>query len=204
MLSHIQTQPPVGIAPLNGAPLPLEFANTVFPLRGTMCDSFDTPAKLAWWLRSCRGQLTTHLPDGVLEQVDAADVHLFTLLRDATRRLVGAFVDHHEPDPLDVAHINRAAGLGRPWPLLQWNTGERPVALSICPATPVLAVQAEIAHAVVDLLTGACGAEPKACQAPGCVFFFDHMRSRQQWCSTGCGNRARAARHYARHRRPVD
>jgi predicted RNA-binding Zn ribbon-like protein len=41
--------------------------------------------------------------------------------------------------------------------------------------------------------------ELRACQGPGCVLFFIRDR-RREWCSHGCGNRARAARHYARAR----
>jgi hypothetical protein len=40
----------------------------------------------------------------------------------------------------------------------------------------------------------------RACQAPGCVLYFVKDHPRREWCSTACGNRARAARHYRRHR----
>ena len=40
----------------------------------------------------------------------------------------------------------------------------------------------------------------RACHAPGCVLYFLKDHPRREWCSTACGNRARAARHYRRHR----
>jgi predicted RNA-binding Zn ribbon-like protein len=41
----------------------------------------------------------------------------------------------------------------------------------------------------------------RACLAPGCVVYFIKNHPRREWCSAGCGNRARSARHYQRHRR---
>ncbi len=46
----------------------------------------------------------------------------------------------------------------------------------------------------------ASGPELRACLAPGCVLYFVKDHPRRAWCSTGCGNRVRAARHYARRR----
>jgi predicted RNA-binding Zn ribbon-like protein len=40
----------------------------------------------------------------------------------------------------------------------------------------------------------------RACHAPGCGLFFVQNHQRRRWCSTGCGNRVRAARYYRRHR----
>jgi predicted RNA-binding Zn ribbon-like protein len=52
----------------------------------------------------------------------------------------------------------------------------------------------------IDLLTGAAAGSLRACHAPGCVLYFVKDHPRREWCSTACGNRARAARHYRRHR----
>ncbi|MGW3040938.1 CGNR zinc finger domain-containing protein [Kitasatospora sp. NPDC001159] len=40
----------------------------------------------------------------------------------------------------------------------------------------------------------------RACHGPGCVQFFVKDHPRREWCGPGCGNRARAARHYHRQR----
>jgi predicted RNA-binding Zn ribbon-like protein len=42
-------------------------------------------------------------------------------------------------------------------------------------------------------------AKLRVCGAPSCGMFFHPRRHRQSWCSEPCGNRARFARHYARH-----
>ncbi len=190
---------PVDLPPLNGEPLALEFLNTVFPLRGALRDGLNTPGKLAWWLRSCRPKFTTPLQDAVLDRIDPADVRCFVTLRDTARRLVEAYVNRQRPDPVDVAQLNRVASAGQQWPCLVWEAGGPPTAHELRTAPPVTAAQIEIAHAVIALLGGNTAIDPRRCTAPGCVFFFDHARFRRSWCSTGCGNRARAARHYARH-----
>ncbi|OII64415.1 hypothetical protein BJP40_20600 [Streptomyces sp. CC53] len=201
MTSDALPAAPADVPPLHGEPLPLEFANTVFPVRGELRDVLDSPEGLAWWLGACRDRLATPLSDSDLHGVGATDVDCFVMLRDATRRLVDAHVDGRAPDAWDVAQVNRVSSVGRPWPMLRWSGAGRPAALEVSTAPPLVAVQAEVAHGLIALLSGAGAGDVRACRAPGCVFFFDHARSRREWCSTGCGNRARVARHYARHQR---
>ncbi|MDG9681366.1 ABATE domain-containing protein [Streptomyces sp. DH18] len=190
---------PEGAPPLNGEPLALEFANTVFPMRGVLQDGFRTPEHVSWWLRSCRHLFATPLREPDLAAIDQTDAHCFVLLRDSARRLIDAHIQGHDPERWDIAQVNRVSALGRPWPSLLWEAGRRPAALHCSTAPPAVAAQTEIAQALIELLAGITEVRPTACPAPGCVFFFDAGRARRQWCSQGCGNRARAARHYARH-----
>ncbi|MCB0944909.1 MAG: CGNR zinc finger domain-containing protein, partial [Mycobacterium sp.] len=53
----------------------------------------------------------------------------------------------------------------------------------------------------VELLTGPAAVRLRACNAPGCVLYFVKTHPRREWCSEGCGNRVRAARHYQRTRK---
>lgn len=62
-------------------------------------------------------------------------------------------------------------------------------------------VLASIAQQSIGLLTGEDQRRLRACRAPGCVQYFVKDRLRPEWCSSSCGNRARAARHYRRHRK---
>jgi predicted RNA-binding Zn ribbon-like protein len=66
----------------------------------------------------------------------------------------------------------------------------------------VLAVLSRIAEQGVELFTGPRRASLRACHAPGCVLYFVRDHPRREWCSAGCGNRARVARHYQRHHAP--
>ncbi|MEU8508838.1 CGNR zinc finger domain-containing protein, partial [Streptomyces brevispora] len=44
----------------------------------------------------------------------------------------------------------------------------------------------------------------RACRAPGCILFFVQSGPARQWCSSGCGNRVRVARHANRAKITVD
>ena len=72
---------------------------------------------------------------------------------------------------------------------------------SVQPANPDpgAVVLAELARAGVALLGGPDRQRLQVCHAPGCGLFFVKQHPRREWCSTACGNRARAARHYSRH-----
>jgi len=59
---------------------------------------------------------------------------------------------------------------------------------------------ASVARASIELLASPDRERICICQAPGCVLFFLKEGRRRHWCSAACGNRARVARHYARHR----
>jgi predicted RNA-binding Zn ribbon-like protein len=58
---------------------------------------------------------------------------------------------------------------------------------------------AALATSAVHLFSSPDAAALRACPAPGCVLYFIKDHPRREWCSAACGNRARAARHYARH-----
>jgi predicted RNA-binding Zn ribbon-like protein len=122
-------------------------------------------------------------------------------LRDALRVLAAdrtadprpVAAGHRERVAASVATLNAAAALAPAWPTLvdgrlEWATQARGQARIV----------GELAGEAVRFLA----AEPdlRACLAPGCVLYFVKDHPRRAWCSTTCGNRARAARHYARHR----
>jgi predicted RNA-binding Zn ribbon-like protein len=64
-------------------------------------------------------------------------------------------------------------------------------------ATDVLFGQ--LSRSTLALLAAPARGQLEQCRAPGCILFFLKQRPRQLWCSAACGNRARVARHYARH-----
>jgi predicted RNA-binding Zn ribbon-like protein len=122
-------------------------------------------------------------------------------LRDALRVLAahrtadprGIAVGHETRVAEAVATLNAASALAPGWPTLVdgrlvWDSAaegdERMVG--------------ELAAEGVRFL--AADPELRACLAPRCVLYFVKDHPRRAWCSTGCGNRERAARHYARHR----
>jgi len=58
---------------------------------------------------------------------------------------------------------------------------------------------AELSRSALALLAPPAREQLELCRAPGCILFFLKQHPRQLWCSSSCGNRARVARHYARH-----
>ncbi|GAA4900760.1 putative RNA-binding Zn ribbon-like protein [Stackebrandtia albiflava] len=61
---------------------------------------------------------------------------------------------------------------------------------------------AGLAASAMGLLTGPERDRIRACAAPRCVRYFLASHGRQAFCKPACSNRARAARHYRRHRSP--
>jgi predicted RNA-binding Zn ribbon-like protein len=184
---------PGGGSPLLGEPLAIEFANTHYAVRGTLREGIGTPAHLAAWLRE-----RSAVP-GSGVHVGAAEVETFRALRGAIRGLCQACVNARPGDDTDVEVLNAAAAAAPWWPQLH-HAGGTYVVSEHTRGEGADAALAAIARDAIAILGGPLGTEIRACQAPGCVLFFVKDHPRRQWCSAGCGNRARAARHYQRHR----
>ncbi len=182
-------------------PLPVEFANTLSADRGVLVEGLRTPADLEAWLWRHRGLFPEPgLPPGdEALHVSGQQLRHARALRDSARRLIAARVERKAPDPWDVAHVNRASGMCQSWPVLVWSDTRTPDTELFCTADAVTHSLGLIARALVLLLAGEQGALLRSCRAPGCVWFFYRHHPRRAWCSNGCGNRARVARHQARH-----
>ncbi|UWZ59536.1 CGNR zinc finger domain-containing protein [Dactylosporangium aurantiacum] len=113
-----------------------------------------------------------------------------------------------------VGVLNRACARAPSWSELRWPpaydpaaddpagdepTSGRPVRVTRSAHDPALAAVAAIAEEAVALFAGPDRRLLRACRAPGCVLYFVRNHPRREWCSDGCGNRARVARHYQRH-----
>jgi predicted RNA-binding Zn ribbon-like protein len=199
-------------APLLGEPLPVELMNTIWADRSGVHDALGTDAEVLAWLRAVgprlevdgRGVkewLRADRPSGLGEA--AVDVRR---LRDAMRRL--AAEETHDPRPAAasatsdrataVEVLNQVAATSLWWPALVWPVDAEPVR-TLHLGRPVGAALASLLAAdFVDLLVSDARPRLRACLAPGCVLYFAKDHNRREWCSSGCGNRARAARHYRR------
>lgn len=184
---------PGGGSPRLGEPLAIEFANTHYAVRGTLREGIGTPAHLAAWLRE-----HSAVP-GSGVRVGAAEVDTFRALRGAIRGLCQACVDARPGDDTDVEVLNAAAAAAPWWPQLH-RAGAAYAVSEHTRGQGADAALAAIARDAIAILGGPLGTQIRSCQAPGCVLFFVKDHPRRQWCSAGCGNRARAARHYQRHR----
>ena len=157
-------------------PLPVELMNTVRPDGDALDDAWLSAADLP-------GQV---------------DLDQLRDLRRALRRLAAdATDDPREPlDPMSrpaaLATVNVLAE--QALPRLSWPADGSPARTLHGPAAAVIATLG------VELLAGAERGRLRACLAPNCVLYFVKEHTRREWCSPACGNRARVARHYQRHR----
>ena len=156
-------------------PLPVELMNTVRPDGDVLDDA---------WL----------LAVGAHRQ----DLAQLRELRAALRRLAADATDDPRcptevvSRPAALATLNSLAGLARSE--LAWPSDGPPLRTLHGPAVGVIATLG------VELLAGESRGRLRACLAPNCVLYFVKEHTRREWCSPNCGNRARVARHYQRHR----
>ncbi|MQS16351.1 CGNR zinc finger domain-containing protein [Streptomyces kaniharaensis] len=192
MDSLTASKAPAGSAP----PLAVAFANTLVATRGKVRDTLATPDDLTAWLAVNTDTADAGAPGAT---VGEADLARFRALRDAIRAVLRAFVDAEPAPAAEIERINEASAAAPHWPVLAADT----TGYTVTPRTdraPVPAALGALAHDTAALLAGPLAADLRACHGPGCVQFFVKDHPRRQWCGPGCGNRARAARHYHRQR----
>lgn len=181
------------------ASLALAAANTVYAVRAQVHDTVDGVAALTAWIgHHVAGESVCDLT----ESGSASEIHLsdFQLLREALRSLFAAAASGSPGDPDAIAVVNDLAARAPRWPVLSSSESVYLVAEHTS-AGPVEAFLAAIASDGADLLASVQQPQIRLCAAPGCVQFFLADHPGRLWCSPGCGNRARARRHYRRHGR---
>jgi predicted RNA-binding Zn ribbon-like protein len=182
--------------PRLGLPVPLELVNTQFAQSGQCRDALATPDDLDAWLQA-NAELfpgPTHAPAS-----SGTELEQFRALRDALRALCGAVAEGTPPPHAALQVLNDLSAQAPQFARLEWLEGAPHVTMvdvTLVGATPL----AIVARAAIQLLAGPDRERISACRGPGCVLFFLKERRRRDWCSATCGNRARVARHYRRHR----
>ena len=194
-----ETEADSGILP--GEPLPVRLMNTIWAdRRGGRHDSIAAATDLAAWLHA------TGLT-GSSARVGDRDLAQARLLRDALRLLAvirtnGPGTARADQDVSEagtaaaIATVNAIAAAGHCPPRIGSRDGK--LIAEVAPADPHVVISA-IAVQAIGLLTDP-DTPLRACHGPGCVLFFCRDHPRREWCCAACGNRARAARHYRRHR----
>jgi predicted RNA-binding Zn ribbon-like protein len=194
-------------ATLLGEPLPVELMNTVGVGHDGLADALEDDAGAAAWLRAVAVRVGAEAgtATGLLDE-DAVRPAAGALrqLRDALRRLAAEVTGDPRP-PATAPELTRPEAiialnaLAKTWPELVWPDGGHPSSAYRAGGSAAgLAVEL-IAHQGVELFTGPERDRLRPCLAPNCLLFFVKDHARREWCSPGCGNRARVARHYQRH-----
>ncbi len=170
----------------------LDLVNSVIATPGApVADLLDSPAAATTWLVE-RGLVPA---DAVLYEICAGRLRA---MRSALRDLLTATVQRQSPPAEALTVVNTALTRVPTAAELHWDparglhrSAPHPTDQVVDHALGVLAADA------ADLLTGADAARLTACDSRPCLRFL--LRSgRRQWCSVRCGDRARAARAYAR------
>ncbi|HEX3899464.1 MAG TPA: CGNR zinc finger domain-containing protein [Mycobacteriales bacterium] len=199
-------------APLLGEPLPIELMNTIWADRTGVHDALATRPEVLAWLRAVGPRLEMRAPrvagwlNATRPSAMAETATELRRLRDALRALTAVRVADPRPDAVSlvadrhtaVEVLNRVAAMSPSWPGLDWQDRAEPIrtARFAGPAGPAIA--SLLAAEFCELVGEGNRPQLRACLAPGCVLYFAKVHHRREWCSTACGNRARAARHYRR------
>jgi predicted RNA-binding Zn ribbon-like protein len=186
--------------PLLGEPLPIELANTSYAVRGEPRDGLTSVELLTQWLAANEHRLPWRLSTQDLAALGDFELTAARELRGAIRDVAAALTAStaEEAPPAGALEIlNHHARWAPHWQELRWQAG--PTASVRSAAPPVTATLSFIAQSAIELFVNQ-HTELRACQGPGCVLLYLQDRPQRKWCSAACGNRARAARHYARHR----
>ncbi|MFH9373232.1 CGNR zinc finger domain-containing protein [Streptomyces anulatus] len=183
-----------GLPPAPGAEQhpALDLANSAIALPGgQFLDSLGTPSGANQWLLD-HGLAPA---DAGLQEICAARLRS---LREQVRVLLAAQVGGHPAPATALAAVNDALTRVPTAAPLGWDpvrgmhrTAPHPVDQIVDQALGILAAD------TADLLTGADAERLTACPSSPCNRYL--LRAgRRHWCSVRCGDRARAARAYAR------
>jgi predicted RNA-binding Zn ribbon-like protein len=173
--------------PLRDEPLAIELHNTLYIAGGVKTDGLANPRA---WLEA----IADRLPPGTGARPSAREL---VALRAAVHATLHAALDGTPPDDDALAAINHAAARAPRSPRVEPGLV---AGMDHHGATRADIVLAALAADAIELLTGPRLAELRVCHAPGCILMFAKDHPRRAWCSNGCGNRARQARHYRRAR----
>lgn len=180
-------------APLTGEPLALDLVNT----RPSTGDQLATPRDLlAWWVLEA-DRLSGEVP----REVDDEDLAAVLAVREHIARVLDQVRHGKRPPAEGLAALNEAQRAAPAVSELAWD-GSALAVTRRREGSPGVRLAAELAEAAAGLLADPAVGKIRKCEADDCVLLFLPTNPRRRWCSaTGCGNRARVARHYQRHKR---
>ncbi|WP_336317681.1 ABATE domain-containing protein [Streptomyces lavendofoliae] len=174
----------------------LDFADTAATLPGGQSyDLLAVPRTAMCWLAA--HELTT--PEIRLYELCARRMRT---LRGHVRALFAAAVAGSAPPEESLRAVNEALTAVPSAPLLAWDETHGMRRVQAHPTDQAVGhALATLAADAADLLAGPDAGLLASCASAPCDRFLLRTHGRRHWCSTRCGDRARAARAYARRNR---
>ncbi|HUG50500.1 MAG TPA: CGNR zinc finger domain-containing protein [Terrimesophilobacter sp.] len=175
--------------PLTGEPLAVDLANTLWRSPDGEHDLLETTAGLGEWLaeRGVSARLASEMSAEKIrtEKIRAALVHTRSVLRGVFDGDAGAEERLNAILARGLVVRSLERGRVRQHPILTDEAWE----LAWLAADDYLRLRESGADSI------------RQCEHPACMLYFYDTTGRRRWCSmAGCGNRAKAQRHYARQR----
>ncbi|MFG3055381.1 CGNR zinc finger domain-containing protein [Kitasatospora sp. NPDC048239] len=173
----------------------LDFANSAMALPGgQFTDLLGTPAAANRWL------IEHDLAPAEVDLQEMCTAQLRSL-REEVRSLLASRVGGLPALPGALAAVNDALTRAPAASLLHWDHTHGPFRVASHPNTQIVEhALAVLASDAADLLTGPDAERLTACGSAPCNRYL-LRHGRRHWCSVRCGDRARAARAYARRTR---
>ncbi len=179
------------LAMLIGEPLALDLVNT-HPSVGEL---LATTADLRAWL-----EMQAERIPPVSGDITAAELAAVRSIREHAGRILESARHGDQPHEADLAAINQAQRAAPAIDELVWD-GEKITLTRRRNGSAAQQLAAWLAQSVAELVQSPAITKVRQCEADECVLLFLPSHPRRRWCSASrCGNRARVARHYQRHK----
>lgn len=203
-----QSTPP----PRDQPPVPGEELSVALALVNTRLDGPDGPRDLLADPAHVRAWLAEHHLDGRppgghdhlagdSAPVDAADAAALRHLRESIRTLFRARLAATARDTAEaLSAVNAALAAAPCVTSLVWDGDGPRVIQQRRSRDPFAKILAALAADATALLAGPHAERLAQCEAHNCIRMFIRTHAARHVCSTRCGDRVRAARHYARKR----
>lgn len=179
-------------------PPALDLVNTRLFLEERWIDVLDDRANRTEWLTAEVERVGLTAKDAAAVSDEAAAA--LKAVRDDVADAVDAARHGKKPTQRALSGLNDAVRASPASPQAQWDgTGLAASTHRDGPLATRLA--ASFAEAALQLLTSSDITKVRLCEAPSCVVLFLASNPRRRWCTPDiCGNRARVARYYLRHK----
>lgn len=184
--------------PLLGEPLALDFANTRLLRRRRVVELLPDPEALAEWVAAHQDQVPA-----ALRRPDPASWAAVIRLRGSIKSCIQARRAGCPLSERAVGMLNRAAAAAPVYDELRQAPDGLLSRVSLRSGRAAQQLAAILAESTISLLCDSRSLAIRECDGDDCDLLFLPAGARRRWCSPGlCGNRARVARHYWRHRSP--